>query len=333
MIKIPESIPENILVTGGAGFIGSHLVDALLKAERQVTIIDNLSNSNKEWLESVKNKTNLSFVYGDIKDEETVLKAMKSQSQVWHLAGNADIPLGFDNTMIDIDSAVYGTRNVLQAMVEEGVEDIIFSSSGAIYGNLAKSRVTEKSGPLYPLSMYAAGKIAAEAFISSYSNLFGIRGWIFRFGNVLGNRMSRGAIRDFCLRLKDDPSQLTILGDGKQAKSYFLVEDCINGINWLLSNFEMNKEHKVEIFNLGNTDVTSIVTIAKYVTEAMELENISFNYTGGSIGWPGDQPVVQLDVSKVKDLGWFPANTSDQAVKIAIERMIKYLVLYKDKSV
>ncbi|MEA5504684.1 SDR family NAD(P)-dependent oxidoreductase [Halotia wernerae UHCC 0503] len=329
MIKISEAIPERVLVTGGAGFIGSHLVDALIEAGRKVTVLDNMSNGNKIWLDTMTSKKNFSFFLGDIKDENFVQSVMQSQQQVWHLAGNADIPLGINNTIIDIDSAVYGTRNILNAMSQEGVKDIIFSSSGSVYGDLAKSKVAEECGPLYPLSMYAAGKIAAEAFISSYSNLFGICGWIFRFGNVLGSRMSRGAIRDFALRLDKDPSQLTILGDGMQAKSYFLVEDCISGMVWLLSNYKMNYKQKVEIFNLGNDEVTSVVKIAECVANAMNLPNVSFNFKGGSTAWPGDQPVVHLDVSKVQKLGWYPPNSSNEAVTVAVERMVTYLGLKK----
>ncbi|BDS11596.1 SDR family NAD(P)-dependent oxidoreductase [Aureispira anguillae] len=325
MIPIPKSIPNNVIVTGGAGFIGSHLVDALLDSGRTITVLDNLSNANQAWLEKAKKRERFNFIEGDIQDENIVRKAMVSQQQVWHLAGNANIPIGIKNTRIDIDSAVYGTRNILDAMVAEGIKDIVFSSTGAVYGNLSQQKVTESSAPLYPLSMYGAGKISAEAFISSYANLFGIRGWIFRFGNVLGNRMSRGAIRDFITRLKEDPTQLTILGDGKQAKSYFLVEDCIKGILWLLDNYEIPNDHQVEIFNLGNTKVTSIITIANYVTKALGLSGVDYNYTGGKIGWPGDQPVVQLDVSKVEKIGWNPPNNSDKAVEIAVERMINYL--------
>lgn len=332
-IEIPDCLPEKILVTGGAGFIGSHLVESLLYSGRYVTVLDNMSNGNEQWLNSVKGLKNFKFVCAELTDFAQVQATMRTQEQVWHFAGNADIPLGYTNTLIDIDSAVYGTRNVLQAMVSEGVKDIIFASSGSVYGSLAETKyVTEKSGSLYPLSMYAAGKIAAESFISSFANLFGIRGWIFRFGNVLGTRMSRGAIKDFALRLNKNSERLKILGDGKQAKSYFLVEDCLTGMMWLLANFVMHKERSVEIFNLGNAGVTSVLTIAKYVAQAMKIPNLEFYFTGGSLGWPGDQPIVQLDVSKVTRLGWSPQYDSDTAVRIASERMIQYLGLGEEEK-
>ncbi|MCK5241108.1 GDP-mannose 4,6-dehydratase [bacterium] len=326
MIVISNAIPERVLITGGAGFIGSHLIDALLSAGRYVTILDNMSNGNQRWLDTVIKNRNLEFIEGDLSDESIILTAMKSQQQVWHLAGNADIPLGFSNTRIDLDSAVYGTRNILEAMVHEGVKEILFASSGSVYGTLAEENVTEKSGPLYPLSMYAAGKIAAEAFIASYANLFGIQSWIFRFGNVLGSRMSRGAIRDFALRLATNPSVLTILGDGTQEKSYFLIDDCIEGMMWLLSNVSFEQEKNVEIYNLGNPKVTSIRTIAANVVKAMGLSNVVFEYTKKK-AWPGDQPVVRLDVSKVKTLGWSPKVNSDAAVSRAAEQMVDYLNL------
>jgi len=327
MIKTHKNIPHNILVTGGAGFIGSHLVDFLLQAGRSVTLLDNMSNGNEKWLEEHILHPNLRFIKGDLENMKVVKEVMKQQEQVWHFAGNADIPLGKKNTLIDIDSAVYGTRNLLQAMTEENVKEIIFASSGSVYGNLAQNKVNEQSGPLYPLSMYAAGKIAAEAFISAYCNLFDIKAWIFRFGNVLGSRMPRGVIRDFLKKLSENEKQLTILGDGKQSKSYFLVEDCIDGMQFIISNSKFRNEHSVEIFNLGNSKMTSVMKIADEVIKALSLQNVEISFSGGKIGWPGDQPNVNLDVTKVTNLGWEPSCNSDEAVNIAVYRMKKYLQL------
>ncbi len=322
---INNTFPHKILVTGGAGFIGSHLVDYFLDTGRFVTVLDNMSNGNKDWLKTRISHPNLLYIEGDLVDMVIVEKAMKNQEQVWHFAGNADIPLGKKDTLIDINSAVYGTRNILQAMVKERVNEIIFASSGSVYGNLAQSKVAENSAPLYPLSMYAAGKIAAEAFISSYSNLFGIKAWIFRFGNVLGNRMPRGVIRDFLTKLNKKGDQLTILGDGKQTKSYFLVEDCIQGMQYVITNHQFKSDHKVEIFNLGNNKMTSVMTIADEVMEALQLSDVEIHFSGGRFGWPGDQPNVNLDVTKVKALGWEPPRNSDEAVRIAVIRMKKHL--------
>lgn len=329
MVNIPEHVPERVLVTGGAGFIGSHVVDALVSSGRYVTIFDNLSNGNQEWLKSVSENNHIHFIHGELMNFKQVQSSMKSQQQVWHLAGNADIPVGISDTFIDIDSAVYGTRNVLQSMVDEGVQDILFTSSGSVYGSLAQKRVTEESGPLYPLSMYAAGKLAAEAFISSYANLFGIKGWIFRLGNVVGSRMSRGAIHDFITRLSENPSNLIIMGDGQQEKSYFLVEDCIEGMAWILSNVKMKNGNHVDIFNLGNPEMTSVVTIAQRVVNAMRLSNVEFHFTGGKEAWPGDQPVVDLSVEKIAELGWSPKKKSEEAIAIASERMVEYLRFVK----
>jgi UDP-glucose 4-epimerase len=288
----------------------------------KVTILDSMVNGNSKWLNSVIDNKNLTFINGDIAKYEDVRKAVVGQDEVWHMAGNADIPLGYSDTMVDLEAAVCGTRNVLEAMVKEGVKNIIFTSSGAVYGNMAVNLVDERSGPLYPLSMYAAGKIAAEAYISSYCHLFGLNGYVFRFGNVLGERMSRGAIRDFITRLLKDNTKLTILGNGKQAKSYFLVEECLEGIMYVTSSVKY--EGKSEIFNLGNPGTTSIVTIAKDVIEQMNLKNVKIDYSNRE-AWPGDQPIVNLDVTKVKKLGWMPKTNSDDAVKEATSRMYRYL--------
>lgn len=313
---------KNILVTGGAGFIGSHLVETFLNEGKKVTILDNLSNSNDMWLEQIKNHENLKILIGDVKNIKDVIGAMSGIEQVWHLAGNANIPIGYENTFIDLESAVIGTRNVLEAMKEADIKELIFTSSGSVYGNLAQNKVSESSGPLYPLSMYAAGKIAAEAFISAFCNLFKIKAWIFRFGNVLGGRMSRGVIRDFITKLSDNPEELVILGDGKQSKSYFLIEDCIEGMRYVIEN--ASDENFAEIFNLGNAVNTSVIKIADIISNNMGLKNVSYKTTNRE-PWPGDQPVVNLDVTKVKNMGWCAKHDSDQAVSEASKRMIAYL--------
>jgi UDP-glucose 4-epimerase len=320
-----DRVADNVLVTGGAGFIGSHIVETFLREGKKVTILDNMSNCNIEWLEQYKNHENLKIIKGDVKNYEDVECAMKGVQQVWHLAGNADIPLGFRNTTIDYESAVLGTRNVLEAMKEAKVDELIFTSSGSVYGNLAQEKVTECSGPLQPLSLYAAGKVSAEAFISGYCNLFHIKSWIFRFGNVLGGRMSRGVVRDFILKLHDNPESLTILGDGQQSKSYFLIEDCIEGIRYVIAHHKFEKNN-VDVFNLGNDVNTSVMKIADIIAEIMGLQNVTYKTTNQE-PWPGDQPVVNLDVSKVKALGWEAKRNSDEAVREAAQRMISYLKL------
>lgn len=327
MEQIIDVVPNNILITGGAGFIGSHLVETFLSEGKNVTILDNMSNANGQWLEKILAHENLEVIKGDVKNIDDVKKAMKLKQQVWHLAGNADIPLGYEDTKIDLDSAVYGTRNILQAMVDEGVQELVFTSSGSVYGNLAFNTVSETNGPLQPLSLYAAGKVSAEAFVSAYCNLFNIKSWIFRFGNVLGGRMSRGVIRDFITKLKQSPKKLTILGDGTQSKSYFLVEDCIDGMRYVMSNHTFKKNCMADIFNLGNQINTSVIRIADIIVETIGLTDVQYDFTRVE-AWPGDQPIVNLDVSKVKALGWEPKASSDDAVREATRRMIEYLKEY-----
>ena len=313
---------QRILVTGGAGFIGSHLVESLLSEGHFVTILDNMSSGNEIWMKSYIEHPRLKVIFGDIMDIFMVESAMKNQDEVWHLAGNANIPLGYLDTQVDLNSAVQGTKNILETMRKLGVTTIVFASSGAVYGNLSKDKVKESSAPLYPLSLYAAGKLAAEAFISAYCHLFGLRGYIFRFGNVVGERMPRGVIRDFIEKLRENPSELTILGDGTQEKSYFLVEECIEGMKYVKSHVVL--ESQSEIFNLGNSLTTNVIQIAEIIADILNIENFRYQCTKRE-AWPGDQPVVKLDVSKVKQLGWHTKYNSYESVEIAAKRMNEYL--------
>ena len=313
---------KRILVTGGAGFIGSHLVESLLKEGNFITILDNMSSGNVNWMNSYINHPQINFVIGDVINMSIVESVMKDQDEVWHLAGNADIPLGYVDTQIDLNSAVQGTKNILEAMKSFEVKTIVFASSGAVYGNLSKEKVVESSGPLYPLSLYAAGKLGAEAFISAYCHLFGLNGYIFRFGNVVGERMPRGVIHDFIKKLRNNPLELTILGDGTQEKSYFLVEECIEGMKYVKSHVAL--EQQSEIFNLGNSLTTNVIQIAEIVASTLGIENFRYRCTKTE-AWPGDQPIVKLDVSKVKNLGWCTNHDSYESVKIAVKRMNDYL--------
>ncbi|MGW4365718.1 NAD-dependent epimerase/dehydratase family protein [Nocardia takedensis] len=325
-MTIPAVIPDRVLVTGGAGFIGSHLVDALLDGGRTVTILDDLSTGDPRRLADFERR-GARTVIGGLTDPEAVTSAVAGAGMVWHLAGNADIPGGVEDTRVDLEAAVIGTRVLLEAMREHEVAEIVFTSSGSVYGDLARSAVAETAGPLIPLSLYAAGKISAESFIGGYAHLFGLRAWIFRLGNVLGARMCRGAIRDFALRLAQAPEVLTVLGDGRQTKNYFLVEDCLDAMFTVCEQVRPDEHRPCVLLNLGNTGSTPVTTIARSVAAAMGRPDIPLEFTGGEYGWLGDQPVVHLDVSALHALGWKAAHDSDQAVAEAARRMVDFLGL------
>ena len=314
----------NLLITGGAGFIGSSVVDLLLSQGYRTTVLDNFSNGRREFVSHHAENPNFKLVEGDILDEGLVKELVQDADLVWHLAANTDIIGGHDQPRRDLRDCVMGTFNVVDAIRAAGPRPLLFSSTGAVYGQLCVDiSVNESSGPLLPVSTYAAGKIGSEAFISAFCNLYGLRAWIFRFGNVIGSRMTHGVIYDFVHRLKQDPSRLLIRGDGRQEKNYFLVEECIDGMGYAFRNIPMTDEQPCDIFNLGTSSVTRVVELAQIVKDEMGLHNAELVIEGTKKAWPGDQPRVHIDVDKMTAHGWKAKLSSDQAVRIAVQRLLE----------
>ncbi len=315
-----EDAKRKWFVTGGAGFIGSHVVDLLVSVGCKVTVYDNLSLSTDKYIADYAKAGKITFVHKDLVDLEAVTAAMAGHDVVWHLGANTDIPSGFTQHKIDLDRSAIGTWNVLEAMVRNGVKQLLFSSTGAVYGESIQGTFKESSGPLLPVSLYGAGKIASEAFISAYGNLFGIEAWVFRFGNVIGERTNHGIIYDFIAKLKKSPHELEVLGTGKGEKNYFLVEDCIQG---MLYTFHKAKPGPAPVLvNLGTDSTSKIMEIAAIIIEEMGLADVKYRFTGTPKGWPGDQPVVLLDTTKIHELGWWCKRTSNEAVRIATRRLL-----------
>lgn len=306
-------------VTGGAGFIGSHLVDKLMAEGNQVSVFDNLSSGNKEFIEHHIGKTNFHFIKADLLDLDTLKETMRGHEIIWHLAANTDIPGGDKITDLDLKNCTIATRNVLETMKQLGIDKILFPSSSTVYGDAPPMPLSETFGPLLPVSLYGAGKLACEGLISAYCHLFNMQAWIFRFGNVVGARMGHGVIYDFIHRLRKNSKELEILGDGNQEKNFFLVEDCLDGMLFALHH----SDKQYDVFNLGCESTVKVSAIAKIVVEEMGLKDVEFRYTGGKRGWPGDVPVVIYDVSKMKNLGWKASRASAEAVRIAARRLIE----------
>jgi UDP-glucose 4-epimerase len=307
-------------ISGGAGFIGSHLVARLLAENNsRVTVYDNLVSGKKENIASHLGNGNLRFIEADLLDYATLARAMKGHDTVWHLGANTDIPGGNKVTDLDLKNCTTATRNVLEAMRANGIKSIIFSSTSCVYGDAPPVSLSETYGPLLPISLYGSGKLACEALISAYSHLFNIRALMFRFGNVVGARMGHGVIYDFIQKLRKNPRELEILGDGKQEKPFFLVEDCIEG---MLHAFR-HTNAPYDVYNLGSGNFTNVTRIAEIVAGVMGIKNVRFRYSGGKRGWPGDVPVVHLNVNKIKALGWQAGRTSDEAVRIAAQRLLE----------
>jgi UDP-glucose 4-epimerase len=307
-------------ITGGAGFIGSHLVSRLLAENNsRVTVYDNLISGKSENIAPHLGNGRLKFIEADLLDGTALVQAMKGHDVIWHLGANTDIPGGNRVTDLDLKNCTTATRNVLEAMRANKINRIIFSSTSCVYGDAPPVSLGETYGPLLPISLYGSGKLACEALISAYSHLFGVRALMFRFGNVVGARMGHGVIYDFIQKLRKDPRELEILGDGRQEKPFFLVEDCIDGMFHAFKHTDA----PYDVYNLGSENFTTVTRVAEIVSGVMGLKNVKFRYTGGRRGWPGDVPVVHLDVSKIKKLGWRAGRTSDEAVRIAAQRLVE----------
>ena len=305
-------------VTGGSGFIGSHLVDKLMDRGYTVTVYDNLSSGKKQFLEQHFKKNNFSFIEGDLLDLEKLKNSIKNHDVVFHIAANPFVRLGEKQTRLDLEQGAIATYNVLESMRLNNIKKIVFSSSSVVYAETPPIAIPENYGPTLPISLYGAGKLAAEGLISAFCGTFDFQAWIFRFANVVGIRGTHGVIVDFIDKLRKNPHELEILGDGKQQKPYLHATDVVDGILFV---FDHSNE-QINLFNIGCDSNTTVTRIAEMVVEEMGLKNVKFKYTGGNRGWAGDVPRFQLSIEKIKKLGWKPRYTSDEAVRKAIREIL-----------
>jgi len=312
---------RRILVTGGAGFIGSHLIPALLARGATVTAYDNLSLGRRELLAAVEGAARFRFAEADLLVTTDLDAVMKGHDCVFHLAANSNISLGRGQTDRDLQQGTLVTYNVLESMRRHAVRELVFASSSVVYGEARRQPTAEDDGPCLPISLYGASKLASEGLISAFCHNFGMRAWIYRFGNVVGGRLTHGVIFDFIRKLREDPATLTILGDGRQAKPYLHVDDCVAG---MLFGWQQHAE-PLSYFNLAPEGATVVRDIARFVVEAMGLADVRVELTGGARGWPGDVPQVRLDPSKLARLGWRASYTSDEAVQRGILAALREL--------
>lgn len=310
------------LVTGGAGFIGSHLVDHLLKNGHEVKVYDNLSGGNYAFLKHHENNKKFKFVKADLQDLRELKKETRGVEMVYHLAANSDISKGILDPRIDYTQTISNTFNVLQAMKENKVKRIFFTSGSGIYGDVGSTYTKENFGPLVPVSMYGASKLSAEALIFAFSSFYGIQVWILRPANIIGPRVTHGVVFDFIKRLKKNPRELHILGDGKQSKSYLYVLDVINGIDIVTKK----TKNKVNIFNIASNSFINVNSIADIITKEMEIKP-KRSWSGGKIGWKGDVAKVRIDNGKIEKIGWKPKYGSKEAAQKTVR-----VVLGKDKN-
>jgi UDP-glucose 4-epimerase len=309
------------LVTGGAGFIGSHIVDYLIKKGKPVKIIDNLSSGNLDNLSQWKYNKLYEFIKADLLDKEKINETVKGCDEIYHLAANPEVNVKKASPEDHFKQNIEATYNLLEAMRLDGNQRfIIFTSTSTIYGEAEQIPTKESYGPLKPISMYGASKLACEALISAYASMFGFRGLIYRLANVVGHRTNHGVIYDFVKKLHENPNELEVLGDGSQSKSYLYIDDCISGIMCGIKS-----KSDIEIYNIGSEDRTNVLAIAETVKKEMGLNNAEIKLTGGvdgGRGWKGDVKIMQLNMNNLKRIGWIPRYSSDEAVKLTVRSII-----------
>lgn len=301
-------------VTGGAGFIGSNLVDRLLSQGDAVVCFDNLSTGRREFLANAAQQAKFELVKGDLLDLPALTAAMSGCELVFHLAANADVRFGTNHPRKDLEQNTIATSNVLEAMRANGIRRVAFSSTGSVYGE-AQVFPTPEAAP-FPVqtSLYGASKLAAEGMISAYAEGFGFEAYIFRFVSILGERYTHGHVFDFYKQLREHPDRLDVLGNGKQRKSYLYVQDCIDAM--LLAADQARD--KVNLFNLGANEYCEVNDSIGWICRRLGL-NPELRYSGGERGWIGDNPFIFLDCKKMRDVGWAPRLTIQEGVQRTVE--------------
>jgi len=316
------ALPASCFIAGGAGFIGSHVVDRLLAAPqvRRVTVFDNMS-SGREWhFARHLGDDRFAFVRGDVKDLDALAATIRGHETVVHLASNPDIARAQVDPMIDFDEGTLLTQNVVEAMRRSGARTILYASGSGVYGDLGHAEAKEDDATGRPISTYGASKLAGESLISAYCYMFDLKGRVFRFGNVVGPRQTHGVGYDFIKRLLADPSHLDILGDGGQSKSYIHVDDVIEAVLMAHSHDGGN----YEVYNVATGDYMTVTEIAELAVEVLGLApgTVPFRYSGGDRGWKGDVPVVRLATERIRAVGWRCRRSSRQALNASMRSML-----------
>ncbi len=297
-----------IVVTGGAGFIGSHVVDRLVDLD-EIIVIDNFSSGRMEYVNEGAEVVKADLSRDDIEEY------LRGAEEVWHIAANPDVRIGAEKPDEIYANNILATYRLLEAMRKAMVGRVIFTSTSTVYGE-ADVIPTPEDYPTHPISLYGASKLACEALIESYCHTFDMQAWIYRFANVIGKRSTHGVIYDFIMKLKKNPDELEILGNGEQNKSYIYISDCIDAMF-----AGLKADERVNIFNIGSEDQVKVRRIAEIVCEEMGLNPV-FRFTGGDRGWKGDVPVMLLSIERLKAVGWRPKYSSEEAVRKAVRDLL-----------
>jgi len=307
---------KRYFVTGGAGFIGSHLVDRLLSQGHAVTAFDNLSSGQLRFLERARASDRFELVEGDLCDADSVARAVRGHDAVFHLAANADVRFGLEHPDKDLRNNTIATFNVLEAMRLAEIKTVAFASTGSVYGEPEVIPTPEDCPFPVQTSLYGASKLAGEGLICAYAAGFGFRTYIFRFVSILGDRYSHGHVFDFYRKLRIDPTQIEVLGDGTQRKSYLFVHDCLDAIFTAMQG----SHEPVNIFNLGHDSYCCVDDSLSWICRELGVSP-QRRYTGGKRGWVGDSPFILLETKKIKSLGW----SAKVEIPDAVVRTLRYL--------
>jgi UDP-glucose 4-epimerase len=323
-----QKLPLTYLVTGGAGFIGSHLIDLLLAdaATKEVRVLDNFSSGRREHLAHHEPDARLKIHKVELLELEAIAPHFQGVDQVFHLAANPDARWGINNTRLDLEQETIVTYNVLEAMRRQKVPRIVFSSSGTVYGDVGLTVTHEALGPALPISLYGAGKVASEALVSAFCGTFGLSAIIFRFGNIVGERTPHGVIFDFIRQLAQSPDNLKVLGNGLQAKPYVYVRDLVDGLVFGKDKCRELETSKFDVFNLAPGSATSVRFIAEELVAQLGFTGKTrIHYGESARGWPGDVAQSRMDSSKLAKAGFPLPRSSDEAVRYSIDQIIHWL--------
>lgn len=297
------------LVTGGAGFIGSHIVDKLINEGHKVRVYDNFSTGRLIFIQQHLKNKNFELVKADLSNVRRLKESMKGMEFVFHLAAHADVKSGFENHFIDHDQNLEMTRNVLETMISCGVKKVAFTSTSSVYGD-AKIHPTPEDYPFQPTSLYGATKAACESYIYTYSSYYKIKAYIFRFVSFLGSRYTHGIIFDVLKRLHHNPESIKLFSDGSPRKSSLAVSDGIDAISRIIAN----SKEQVNIYNIGHQDLMTVSQIIETILEVLNKTSVKKTWLGKKSNWKGDNEFVHLSINKLNGLGWTPKTTMKQAI-------------------
>jgi len=318
---------KKAIVTGCAGFVGSTLVDKLLDLNYQIIGIDNLSTGQKAFLDNAFTNTNFKFIKCDLLNLNRLKKIFRSSNIVFHFAANADVRYGYKHPYKDLEQNTIVTYNVLESMRENHINNIVFCSTGSVYGEPKKFPTPEHYNFPLQTSFYGASKLAGESLIQAYCESYGFKCWIFRFVSILGNRYTHGHVYDFCKQLFNNSNYLKVLGNGNQKKSYLHVDDCINAI---IHSVKKSKK-KINIFNLGTNEYITVKQSIRIICDYLKVKP-RFYFMGGKRGWIGYSPFIFLDTKKIRSLGWNPKFTIKESIKQTTAYLINNKWIFKKRK-